>query len=229
MDKTCMSYWYPKIEGVVPTPKTRLLKTDCKLWELLEGTKPNGFGAFLNSLGEEIAKVGRRPCFLRTGHTSGKHEWKHTCYVSDKTLDWHVYSLVEYSHLVDMIGLPTDVWVVREMLQTEPAFVTDAGMPVTKEFRVFVDGGEVLCWHPYWPSEAIEQQCSQMPAGWKCDYEGLIELVDPSKVLGLASAAGNSVGGRWSVDVLWANGWYVIDMAEAEKSWHWPGCSKEHR
>ena len=41
----------------------------------------------------------------------------------------------------------------------------------------------------------------------------------------LASAAGKAVGGEWSVDILETRrGWYITDMAEAYKSWHWEGC-----
>jgi hypothetical protein len=42
----------------------------------------------------------------------------------------------------------------------------------------------------------------------------------------LANAARQAVGGAWPIDVLETRcGWYVTDMAEAEKSWHeWPDC-----
>ena len=41
----------------------------------------------------------------------------------------------------------------------------------------------------------------------------------------LASAAGKAVGGEWSVDILETRrGWYITDMAEAYKSWHWKDC-----
>jgi hypothetical protein len=40
-----------------------------------------------------------------------------------------------------------------------------------------------------------------------------------------AKAAGCAVGGAWSVDILETKrGWFVTDMAEAEKSFHWPEC-----
>jgi hypothetical protein len=40
-----------------------------------------------------------------------------------------------------------------------------------------------------------------------------------------AKAAGCAVGGAWSVDILETKrGWFVTDMAEASKSFHWPEC-----
>jgi hypothetical protein len=44
----------------------------------------------------------------------------------------------------------------------------------------------------------------------------------------IAIAAGAALGGAWSVDILETKrGWFVTDMAEAGKSWHWPGCKNE--
>jgi hypothetical protein len=47
----------------------------------------------------------------------------------------------------------------------------------------------------------------------------------------LANAAGQAVGGAWSVDVLETRrGWYVTDMAEAASSCHeWPDCPNTFR
>ena len=76
--------------------------------------------------------------------------------------------------------------------------------------------------HPYWPAEALER-------GGVADPESLAqrlsECADEEQVRELAARAGAAVGGAWSVDVLETErGWFVTDMAEAQKSWHWPGC-----
>ena len=45
----------------------------------------------------------------------------------------------------------------------------------------------------------------------------------------LSSSVGAAIGGAWSVDWLWSELkglWFLIDMAEADLSYHWPGCSK---
>ena len=36
-DRTCLSWWYPKIAGHVPTPLTQIVKTEIELWRLIDG------------------------------------------------------------------------------------------------------------------------------------------------------------------------------------------------
>ncbi len=51
-----------------------------------------------------------------------------------------------------------------------------------------------------------------------------------AEIRSLASRAGAAIGGAWSVDILeTTRGWFVTDMAEAHKSYHWPTCPKEGR
>lgn len=95
-------------------------------------------------------------------------------------------------------------------------------MPACREFRFFVNDAEIECWHPYWPEEALEQG-----GAGEC-YEALCEVEDQGPLRKLARAAGFAVGGRWSVDILETErGWYVTDMAEADRSYHWEGCERE--
>lgn len=127
---------------------------------------PKGWPEFLTRL-EAAGDLIGWPVFLRTGQGSGKHQWKRTCYVQDAgELPYHVAALVEWSHLVDMLGLPTYVWAVRELLPVEPICTLPryGDMPLTKESRVFVRDGKVLCSHSYWPEGAIA-------AGLKCGHE----------------------------------------------------------
>ena len=216
----CLSYWYPKIVNEVPTPDTTIHTTEVNLIEMIDGTTPKGFNEFISIMGRITDHAGY-PCFLRTGMTSGKHEWPKTCFLTSRhELGSHVYALVEYSEMADLVGLPYNVWVVREMLPTKPIGITMSGMPVTREFRCFVDGGDVKCVHPYWPKESLREG---VPEGYNemCS----ISAGESEEVSGLAAKAGKAVGGAWSVDVLWTEkGWYVIDMARAEDSWHWPNC-----
>lgn len=140
----CLSYWYPKLLAAeLPVPKTIIVKSPGGPWELaklLDGEKPDGFDDFISELITSADSIGF-PIFLRTGLGSGKHHWKDCCYVADREqIVQHVYNLVEWSHLVDMMGLQHDVWAVREMLPTMPLGVCDGygGMPVCREFRFFV-------------------------------------------------------------------------------------------
>jgi hypothetical protein len=165
------------------------------------------------------------PCFLRTDHTSGKHNWSRTCFVTDPAkVAHHVFAIAEFSACASLMGIPWDTWVVREFLPIRPLGVCPAygDMPVCREFRYFVDGGSILCAHPYWPLRALETGGAD-----GIDYDALcrINIVQDKLMQGLAAAAGFAVGGAWSVDILETErGWMVTDMAEAHKSFHWEGC-----
>ncbi len=226
-DRNCLSYWFPRIRDAgLPVPRTKLVGTDSELFRLLHGKTPSGYTAFLAMLGEAARQIGY-PCFLRTGHTSSKHEWEKTCYVRRaKDLGQHVFNLVEFSECCDLVGLPTKVWAVRELIPVVSAFRAFRGMPITREFRLFTTNGEFACIHPYWPVSAIRSPSVD-------DWEELlakmsqIDEATTQDLAGLAERAARAVdGGSWSVDFLQASDgeWILTDMAEAERSWHWPDC-----
>ena len=228
-----MSYWLPKLEAAgLPVPRTTLVPMSRAafrdVFNVFDG-KPleDPANEFLQELGAAAAEIGY-PVFLRTGMTSGKHSWSRTCYLAyPERLLSHVASLIEFSECVSFVGLPCSWWAVRELLPTMPlaACPNYDGMPVCREFRCFVLDGAVRCLHPYWPTEALERGGVANAAQVA---ERLSECFDEEEVRALAARAGAAVGGAWSVDVLETErGWFVTDMAEAEKSWHWPGCSAE--
>jgi hypothetical protein len=184
------------------------------------------FRRFVSELQEAADQIGY-PAFLRTGQGSGKHQWSRCCYLAkrDMVAD-HVVNLVEWSHMVDMMGLPTDVWCVREMLPVKPIGVCERyrGMPVVKEFRFFVRDGKIVCRHPYWPLDALNEGgfAADVPEGW---YEEFCRIPDEVEPLAARVAQAFAGDGAWSVDLLETDrGWYVTDMAEAERSFHFPGC-----
>jgi hypothetical protein len=252
-DKTCLSYWFPKIEAAgLPVPRTKIVSftdydTHQGFGRLLDGAFLDAAGkAFMMQIAEAVADIGW-PCFLRTGMTSGKHHWKDTCYLeSPDELQQHVYNLMEFSECADMIGLPWNVWVVRELLPTKPicSLPRYHDMPLCREFRCFVDGGQILCCHPYWPRRSIEEGFPWKKDGpvddvWGMPAEhvlppGFDDMYDEVRVFSeaerqdviyLATMAGTAVGGRWSVDILdTKDSWYVTDMAEMDRSYHWPEC-----
>mgnify|MGYP001581698466 CR=1 FL=1 len=227
-----LTYWSPTLNATgVPVPKTEIISTDVKLQRLLDGhgsRSIHGLGKFLKRLDSAARRVGPYPIFLRTGHGSGKHYWSKTCYVphQEALLD-HVREIVEWSELCSWIGLPTDVWAVREFLDLEAPFTAFHGMPVAMERRLFVNDGHVLCDHPYWPSEVLEEANPTDP-----NWEGHLEIqeriwtAERSAVWTLAERVSGVFAGCWSVDFARqrAGGWVAIDMALGEDSWHWPGC-----
>ena len=232
MDKTALTYWFPKLEVIgLPVPKTILLPMSAEayrdVFNAFDGLEMNGSAhAFALKVKEAANKLGY-PCFLRTAHTSGKHDWERTCYIPDsKKILSHIINIVEYSELTQIMGLPCDWWAVREFLPTKPLTTCPkyGNMPVCKEFRVFVKNDKIHCWHPYWPSYALEQGGASIS---QAIYENLSRCQDTelTQLLLLASRAGQTVGGAWSIDILdTERGWYITDMAESEKSFHWEGC-----
>ena len=236
LDKTSMSYWFPLIEAAgLPVPKTKFVEmTDtCRrmIWDLFDGKssgnpEPEPFFAKIAEAANEIGY----PCFLRTDHTSNKHSWKRSCYLTaEQDIPPHVCEIAEFSECCDMMGIPWDTWAVRELLPTIPyGYCSRYGdFPVCKEFRFFVNEGDVQCWHPYWPISALQDGKWEVDADESTAYADLCS-VDYDTLLhlkNLASRAGVACGGSWSVDLLETErGWFLTDMAEAHKSYHWEGC-----
>lgn len=222
----CLSYWFPVIRDLgLPVPRTQIVRTDVKLIELVDGRQPKGLGEFIIALAQEAEVIGL-PLFLRTGQTSGKHDWRNTCRVEKiSDLLQHVVNLVEFSEMVDLRGLDTDVWALREFLHTEAAFIAFNGMPITTERRYFVENDTLVCHHPYWPVEAIEGE-TDVP-DWRARLQQINqEGVEVEELGRMARLAGSALHGKWSVDFLFTTdrGWVLTDMAPAQQSWHWPDC-----
>ena len=241
-DRNCLSWWFPKLlRAGLPVPKTRIVTIPTRgiqkaFFTVFEdkglGLDAHTWLAVLVLAAEEIGF----PCFLRTGHTSDKHDWSKTCYLADeKRLSSHVIRLIEFSECADYIGLPWNVWAVRELLPTRPVSTVYRGMPLCREFRCFVDDGEVLCHHFYWPKDVVRDgyRGRELPADFDAMYARLSAaptVKEGAEIAELAKAAGKAVGGAWSVDVLETErGWFVTDMALADRSWHWPGCPANPR
>jgi hypothetical protein len=232
-DPNCLSYWYPRIPKSVPTPETRILvMPESETWalaDLCDGNTPGCWNRFIVELRTLADEIGY-PCFLRTGHGSGKHDWERTCYLPDRdTLPQHVADLVEWSQLVDMIGIPHNVWVVRKLLPVEPMFHAFRGMPISRERRLFVVDQRVQCCHPYWPVDAIAAQPPRGCPDWRDRLEadnGTTPRPDELIAHALAVATQDGIRQRdWSMDFLWSGGqWWLTDMALAQRSFHWPGC-----
>lgn len=232
-DKTALSYWFPKLQAAgLPVPKTIIISmpkdAQKAVWAWFDGEKNGDMKPFITEIEKAGADVGW-PAFLRTDHTSGKHNWKETCFLPDEaSIGSHVMAIAEFSEIAGMMGeLPWNTWVVREMLPTRSIGVCPryGDMPICKEFRFFVEDDHIRCHHPYWPRFSLEEGRAVLSDD---AYAELCALSDgeAEHLFDLARATGKAVGGAWSVDILWTDrGWFVTDMAEAHKSWHWPECS----
>lgn len=232
VDKTCLSYWYPKIEAAgLPVPETVILKMPIKalrdIYRQFDNKEMTGKAEPFFKKVEKAAREVGFPVFLRSGQTSGKHEWSTTCFVCNiPDIREHITNILYFSACV---GVPeTMIWAVREMLPIQPIGICLKynGMPVNREFRYFVNDERILCRHPYWPRKALEDgRCLITDEQYKH-----LCTPPPSYVDDIARAASVVVGGSWSVDLLeTADGWYLTDMAEANKSFHWEGCMRPLR
>lgn len=235
------------------TPKTEIVHADLDFRHVFDpdhSGSAKDFTQFVKLLCRAANKIGY-PAFLRTGQGSGKHYWDKTCFVlHPDTMAGHVAELVEWSECVDMIGLPYDVWAVREMLRPLVAFKAFSGnMPISRERRYFVQDGSVLGHIPYWPEDAIGEwmdhlaehnaavkQMEKMDLGSK---RGFIEPVENWQIklkklneetaeeipilTDLSYEVAQHFEGAWSVDWLYdvRGEWYCTDMALAHCSWGW--------
>lgn len=229
-DRICLSYWLPKIAAAgLPIPITKICTITTEqqrdIFRVFDGERSDAIhelAAGLKAMADDLGST----FFLRTGQGSGKHNWKNCCYVTDANkLAQHVFNLIEWSECVDMIGLPWNVWCVREYLPVKPLFKCHqyGDFPVVREFRVFVDGPQVLYRVPYWPDGAVEDGNPDDP-DWQSKLTAANTLTadEEREIESLASRAGAAVGGKWSVDVLdTERGWFVTDMAVAERSYGW--------
>jgi hypothetical protein len=241
MDKTSLTYWFPLIEKAgLPVPKTEILtmplESQAYIWMAFD-CRGKGEAAPVEPFYDDLKAAARRmglPCFLRTAQTSAKHSWKRTCFLeSIEKIRQHVFEIAEFSVCADMMGLDWSTWVVRELLPTIPygRCPNYEDFPVCKEFRYFVKEGKVICSHPYWPLESLED------GGWEPDAPMDVAYADlcsssgsENELVALAEKAGAAVGGSWSIDILETEkGWYVTDMAEAYKSFHWEDCPMNER
>lgn len=228
VDRNCISYWWPRLASAgLPAPDTRLVHGLADGVRLLDGQVPDRWDETCEEIDHAAHMVGGYPVFLRTGHGSGKHEWQDTCYLAGpEMIEQHVANLIEWSHMVDIMGLPHDVWAVRRLLPTAPLFHAFAGrMPITREFRLFVPGGPPSHTQPYWPPDAISHP--DVPDDvWR---QRLFEAsrLAPAEHAVLAQLARRAVhavgGGYWTVDLLQDRHgkWWVTDMADGARSFRW--------
>jgi len=240
--QNCMSYWLPKLVEVgVPTPETIMVNMDKVDANFVDGLKEvfwvrepsDEQTAALFKFRQVLEEMGRRigyPFFLRTGHTSHKHNWATTCFIQNKAvLMNHAQDIAEWSIMADMKGgLPINVWVARKMIDVAPAFEAFSGkMPITKEMRYFFKDHKMLCSHPYWSEKSLDGHVRD-DKNWKLKLQGMNSLSSEDKILlkSQTEKVALKFEGYWSID--WLKGkdgrWYVIDMATGEDSFHWKGC-----
>ena len=231
-NQSSFEIWFPVVENVceIPTPRSTIV--------LLE---PDEIRAFYDEVVSktvvkrvhEAANSYGYPFFLRTDQASGKHSWKKSCFVPNaESISSHIYEVVMFNLLADIMGLPFKSLIVREYIELESAFTAFWGdMPVAKERRYFVRDGVVECRHEYWVEGAIRQGMEHKSLRESEWLEQLRALNHQSKnelrrLTRYASSVGKELGGYWSVDFAKAKDgrWLLIDMARGEISYHVDSC-----
>lgn len=230
-NRNSMEYWYPMVKhlaGEIPMPKTKIiLHKDPHDWlNILDGVRlPEADKKILFDTAKEIGY----PLFMRSDLVSGKHNYKKTCYVSNKgQLLVHLYRIIEENYIRDQFMSSI---VLRGYIKLASTFKAFNGLPIAPERRYFVKDGKVLCHHAYWVKNAIRfYSGTREPNDWERSLEML--NVEPGFEIALLTSYAEKLGsvleGAWSLDFAEAanGGRYFIDCAEAKSSWH-PDCKNK--
>lgn len=232
-EENSLLFWFPKIKDLgIPVPETVWYKISKNTWDL-SPVCDGDFSPLKDDWDGILAaanKIGF-PLFMRTDEFSGKHDWEHTCYVKDvESLRSNIQQLVEGSLIADMMGLPIRAFVFRKYIPMRKLFECFGhGMPVNREYRVFIKNGRVQCIHWYWFKQALRDGASysNLPENWEAivDKESELPRNEYNAFVILATEVAQVLPGYWSVDFCQgADGtWYLIDMAQGHVSWH-PDC-----
>jgi hypothetical protein len=223
-----MLYWHPIVKDLpIPQPKTIfVMLTENELERLYDESVPE---TVTNKV-KIVCNTLVYPCFLRTDLASGKHSWKKSCFIDDKTEVWeHIWEVVGFNLMADIMGLDFKALVVREFIPMDSRFTAFYGdMPVNPERRYFVKDGKVICHHPYWIEEAMaESKAPSIPNWQEIVKEINTETKEEIELLSsYAKMVAEKLPGSWSVDFCKAKDgrWILIDMATAQRSWHPKDC-----
>jgi hypothetical protein len=223
--KNSMFYWYPIVQKCdIPSPKTVLVPFKGKIeYKIFDGEKSKDYSAFVKLLETEADKIGY-PLFMRTDETSNKFEWGSSCYIASK--DKLYGNLLCILEMIEMsFGLGFKGVALREFLKLESTFTSHRGMPVAKEFRLFVRNGKLECLHPYWPKASIKTKEDKWEN--KLDQLRLLNPDDINTILQNIAKFGSELPEYWSIDFCKTTEgkWYLTDMAIGEDSYHWSTCS----
>jgi len=221
-----MDHWFPLTKNLpIPQPRTEVAITQgTDKWnEFLQD--PHTFDDIFGKILSCADKLGY-PLFIRTDQSSAKHSYVDTCKVEKRDqLSANIYRLIEENIMCD---LNIQTLYFRSFIELNSGFTAFNKLPIAPERRYFVKDGEVLCHHPYWPEEAIQNASREIwiPKLNAINFEYRDEIIILTT---FSETISKAVPGCWSVDFAKAKDgtWYFIDMADARLSWHPEDC-KNH-
>lgn len=160
----------------------------------------------INEFKDELSVFGNKPIVIKDYVKSQKHYWKEACYIPDASNSEQVNSVVnKFIELQDVDF--NEGLVFREFIDLEELTNHSAsGMPLTKEFRIFVRNNEVMSTYKYWDEgdynnvkpilnrfqdvlQKIDSQLFTMDIAKKKDGEWIIVELGDGQVAGLPDNA----------------------------------------
>ena len=223
-----MVHWFPRIADL-RVPRTVFVAIPVRAsatWR--EGGVPEWYVEHVAS----AAGFTKYPLFMRTEYSSGKHRWRDSCYVPDReSLSRHIITVLEENERKGVAATLYEWLVLREYIPMETIFEAFGGrMPINHEHRYFIKDGLLQCNHPYWPPAAFKREevghsQGKLPVDWRERLLAISECTHAENLDVLSTVAARFEG-WWSVDFSQSRSaeWYLIDMARAEISFHWPTC-----
>ncbi|MEO0338928.1 MAG: ATP-grasp domain-containing protein, partial [Bacteroidota bacterium] len=106
---------------------------------------------------EELSSFGKSPIIVKDYVKSQKHYWDEACYIPNPTIRSNANAII--SKFIELQGEDFNEGLVfREFIELEAlSNHSISGMPLTKEFRVFVKDKKVMSVYEYWDEGNYEQ------------------------------------------------------------------------
>lgn len=232
MNQNSALIWLPKIvEAGLPTPRTEIVHYDHRdVCHPFDGCDVSKIGDLEAKVIVALRNVGY-PAFIRSDLSSAKHEGPDAYRIDDREgIAPALFRTIEDNESKFWLEPSTHgpkAILVREWLDLDGAFTAFCGHLIAREWRFFATNKEVLCFHPYWPEDAIEFFGLDEPEGWREQLRKTHEIPENLNDLKrMAIAAATAYGQTASVDFAMdkSGKWWLTDMATAGDSWHWPDC-----
>lgn len=120
----------------------------------------------INDFKKELSVFGNKPIIVKDYVKSQKHYWQEACFIPDASdlvsAETVIRKFIELQDVDLNEGL-----VFREYVELEElASHSKSGMPLTKEFRLFIENGKVISVFKYWDEG---------------DYENIEPVIEPFK------------------------------------------------
>jgi|ERR1700722_1381342 len=231
MNRNSALIWLPRIEAAgLPTPKTIIVPYEHhKCVCIFDGIGSPEVSRLTDAIMEAAREIGF-PVFIRTDLASAKHSGPDAYRIDEDSHNQPIFETLEDAELKCFMDSDPEAFLVRKFLTLDAPFTAFRDLPIAREFRFFANGSCVHCWHPYWPEDSLEEHDPSNP-DWRELLAGMQGT--PPELGGLAmmaiTAARACGGGDWSVDFCRDTDgkWWLLDMATAADSFHWPGCANE--